>query len=189
MNEEIMEDLMIDLETAGQGSKAAIISIGAVFFNMSTGEVGEKFYVAVNPMSSLHYGEVDGSTLQWWMKQSDEARAVWNDKKAYNLKQALEGFNAFISRNKKGVLRVWGNGVAFDNVILTNALNRLMLKKPWSHNLDMDVRTLVFLGKEFLGKDYKRLVVESNTGVAHNALDDCLLQIKYCSKIYQELNK
>lgn len=47
-----MKNIMLDLETMGNGSKAAIVSIGAVFFNPLTGETGSEFYQVVSINSS-----------------------------------------------------------------------------------------------------------------------------------------
>ncbi|MBK0004878.1 3'-5' exonuclease, partial [Erwinia sp. S38] len=39
-----MNHLMIDLETMGNKPNAAIVSIGAVFFEPDSGEIGNTFY-------------------------------------------------------------------------------------------------------------------------------------------------
>ncbi|HAU5802086.1 3'-5' exonuclease [Citrobacter freundii] len=43
-----MNNLMIDLETMGKKPNAPIVSIGAVFFDPQSGELGQEFYSAVN---------------------------------------------------------------------------------------------------------------------------------------------
>ncbi|MFM2590025.1 3'-5' exoribonuclease domain-containing protein [Vibrio sp. TBV020] len=50
-----MKNLMIDLETMGNSSNAAIVSIGACFFEPSTGEIGEKFsrIISLESFSSM----------------------------------------------------------------------------------------------------------------------------------------
>lgn len=54
-----MKNLMIDLETMGNSSNAAIVSIGACFFEPSTGEIGEKFSRIIYLESSQECGCVD----------------------------------------------------------------------------------------------------------------------------------
>jgi hypothetical protein len=44
---------MIDLETMGNKPNAPIVSIGAVFFEPSTGELGDEFYRVVSLKSSM----------------------------------------------------------------------------------------------------------------------------------------
>ncbi len=61
---------MLDLETMGNTSNAAIISIAAVYFD-ETG-VGRSFYHKVSLGSSCAIGlEMDADTVLWWLKQSD----------------------------------------------------------------------------------------------------------------------
>ena len=72
-----MNDLMIDLESMGKKPNAPIVSIGAVFFNPLTGELGQEFYMAVSLESAMDQGAVpDGDTILWWLKQSSEARSA-----------------------------------------------------------------------------------------------------------------
>lgn len=59
------ENLMVDLETMGMGSCAAIVAIGAVFFDPTTGETGAAFYQAVDLSSSMSAGgTVNGETIK-----------------------------------------------------------------------------------------------------------------------------
>ena len=51
-----MNHLMIDLETMGNKPNAPVVSIGAVFFEPSTGELGEEFYHVVSLKSSMDGG-------------------------------------------------------------------------------------------------------------------------------------
>jgi exodeoxyribonuclease VIII len=175
---------MLDLETLGNKSDACIVSIGAVQFDINTGELGETFYQNINPSSSLYYGgTVDGDTIMWWLKQSEEARNALQEKPVIALKPALEKFNEFFKRCGKG-LRVWGNGCTFDNVIMANAFNKTFVRKPWAYNADCDMRTIVALGKALLGvniKDYERV------GTYHNALDDAKFQAMVVSDIYMKM--
>lgn len=48
-----MNHLMVDLETMGNGPYAPVISIGAVFFDLKTGETGEDFSVNISLESSM----------------------------------------------------------------------------------------------------------------------------------------
>jgi hypothetical protein len=51
---------------------------------------------------------------------------------------------------------------------------------PWDFRKERCVRTLVSFAPEV--KE-----AEPNTGVAHDALADCIFQINYCSKIFNKL--
>ena len=67
-----MKDVMVDLETLGNTSTAAIIQIGACVFD--TEGTGERFCATVSFESALQWGDPTASTLEWWMEQSDAAR-------------------------------------------------------------------------------------------------------------------
>lgn len=182
-----MNDVMLDIETAGKGSKAAIVSIGAVFFDPLTNEVGAEFHQVINLASAAYYGELDASTVQWWMKQSDEARAIFNDKNAISLKDALAEFSEWINQIEEFKARtVWGNGATFDNVILGNAFKAARMRQPWPFYGDRDVRTMVDLGRRLRNFDPKKTL--EFKGTVHNAVDDARHQARYVSAIYQALN-
>lgn len=69
-----VNNLMIDLESMGKKPNAPIVSIGAVFFDPQSGELGQEFYTAVNLESAMEQGAVpDGDTILWWLRQSSEA--------------------------------------------------------------------------------------------------------------------
>ncbi len=57
-------ELMIDIETVSTRPDAAIMAIGACKFAISSGEIGETFYCAVDLDSCFRLGMVaDGDTL------------------------------------------------------------------------------------------------------------------------------
>ena len=66
---------MLDLETMGKGPSAAIVTIGAVFFDPMTGELGAEFEAHIDLRDSARFGEIDPDTVLWWLGQSDEAIA------------------------------------------------------------------------------------------------------------------
>lgn len=174
---------MLDLETFGNKPNSVIVSIGAVQFDINTGKLGKEFYCNVNPTSCLYYGlEVDGSTLMWWMGQSDEARKALKSS-PLSLKPALEKFDTFYKACPKGTY-IWGNGSTFDNIILSNAYDKTMMRRPWAYNKDCDMRTIVALGANLRGTDVKSYKRE---GTYHNALDDAKHQVKIVSDIYDNL--
>lgn len=156
MNTEL-NDVMLDIETTSQAPNAAIISIGAVFFNPITGNIGAEFYQVIDLEDAMQYGQVGASTLQWWMKQSDEARAIFNDKDTMPLKDALLELNDWLYQIEGYKNRiVWGNGATFDNVILSNAYTATKMTKPWHFSNDRDVRTVVDIGRRILNIDPKK---------------------------------
>ncbi len=181
-----MNHVMLDLETMGQGNNAAIVAIGAVFFEPTTGEIGASFYQKVGLESAAKYGEIDPNTVLWWLKQSDEARAEITSNDTMDLQYAIDDFSAWVGQIERVNSRVvWGNGASFDNVILGNAFEAVGYEKPWRYWNDRDVRTVVELGRTLKGFDPKRDIPFK--GTAHNALDDAIHQAKYVSAIYKAL--
>ena len=66
--------IMIDFETLSLKPNATLLALGAVAFEPSTRETLVPFYVNIDPR--IQPGrDVSASTVVWWMKQSDEARA------------------------------------------------------------------------------------------------------------------
>ena len=162
-------NVMLDLETLGNGSQSVIISIGAVEFDKH--ELYREFYAVIDPESCVKAGlKMDTSTVMWWMKQSDQARAAFNEK-GVSLSTALSDFMDWL--DDKAL--VWGNGATFDNVILDNAYRATGLAKPWKYNADRCYRTLKAL--------YPQVPLGARSGTYHNALDDARHQAIHASKI------
>ncbi len=177
--------LMIDLETMGTNTNAPIVVIGAVFFDPQTGEIGPVFYIVVSLTDAMNTGAVpDGGTIEWWLKQSSEARAaILTDQ--VKLRDALSRFREFINEySDEKFVQVWGNGATFDNAILRTSYERLDIPCPWRYYNDRDVRTIVELGKTI---DFDARTVIPFESVRHNALDDARHQAKYVSAIWQKL--
>ncbi|EPW7203921.1 3'-5' exonuclease [Klebsiella pneumoniae] len=181
-----MNHLMIDLETMGNKPNAPVVSIGAVFFEPSTGELGEEFYRVVSLKSSMDGGAVpDPETIIWWMQQNEEAGKAICDKDAISISAALIKLNTFILDNTDiDKVQVWGNGATFDNVILRANYEREFLPCIWKFWNDRDVRTIVELGRA-IGINPRRDIPFE--GDRHNALADAKHQAKYVSAIWQRL--
>ncbi|MEB2755409.1 3'-5' exoribonuclease [Citrobacter freundii] len=180
--------LMVDMETMGNSPDAPIVSIGAVFFDPSTGNTGAEFYRVVSLESSMSFGmKPDASTIQWWLKQSSEARSAILVDEAMGLLETLELLADFIAENAANgshTVQMWGNGCSFDNVILRRAyaLTDTPFAVPFRN--DRDVRTMVELGKSVGINPRYDIPFE---GDMHNALSDARHQIKYVSAIWQRL--
>lgn len=173
------EHTMLDLETLGTKPGCAILSIGAVEFDIETGNTGREFYQKVNLRSCIDAGlDIDPDTLLWWMNQDESARQVFNNEYLASLRDALKYFSDFCNPNTQ----IWGNSASFDCGILSEVYNKTSIPIPWKFYNERDVRTLV----SFDPKIKKDMVFE---GVKHNAVDDCRHQIKYCSEIWKKLNK
>nr|WP_309247799.1 3'-5' exoribonuclease [Escherichia coli] len=174
--------LMIDLETMGKNPDAPIISIGAIFFDPQTGDMGPEFSKTIDLDTAG--GVIDRDVIKWWLKQSREAQsAIMTDE--IPLDDALLQLREFIVENSgEFFVQVWGNGANFDNVILRRSYERQGIPCPWRYCNDRDVRTIVELGKAI---DFDARTAIPFEGERHNALDDARYQAKYVSAIWQKL--
>lgn len=172
---------MLDLETLSTCSEAVILSIGACEFNDE--QVTNVFYSPINIDSQLEVNrKIDGSTLCWWMRQSDEARDVFEelgDVKSSNisLTNALKEFDNWLGVEGLDSV-IWGNGSDFDNTILTSAYRSVGMDVPWAFWNNRCYRTI----NNLFPLEIKR------TGVQYNALDDAVTQAEHLIAICKNYN-
>ncbi|ELC6067275.1 3'-5' exoribonuclease, partial [Escherichia coli] len=102
------DHLMIDLKTMGKNPDAPIISIGAIFFDPQTGDMGPEFSKTIDLETAG--GVIDRDTIKRWLKQSREAQsAIMTDE--IPLDDALLQLREFIDENSgEFFVQVWGNG-------------------------------------------------------------------------------
>ena len=163
-----MKHLSIDLETMGTEPGCPILSIGAVYFDPETGEMGDHFYKAISLESSMELGmKPSASTIMWWMQQSEEARNEFVHKICYPAEKVLREFREFASGSTP-----WGNGATFDIGLLEAAFSMIGLPPTWKFWAIRDLRTLVELTR---GEDLRALPFG---GEKHNALYDAIHQAK-----------
>ena len=173
--------VMLDLETVGNGKNSAIVSIGAVPFNANGIIEGNDFYREINLQSCFDEGlQADGSTIAWWMQQSEEARQVFdNNDKAEHLLIVLDDLRNWMS--KLQVKEVWGCGSDFDNAILSNAYRKVGIAEPWKFWNNRCYRTLKSL--------FPGVKIDREGTVHHNALGDAEAQTKHLLKIMKVIGK
>ncbi|WP_296232283.1 3'-5' exonuclease [uncultured Pseudomonas sp.] len=166
------DHFVVDLETLGNGPRAAIVAIGIVF--IARGQISDTFYTRVNAESAAASGgEIDASTVTWWLKQSAQARKeIDGSQGAPHLVHALERVAEFmhLCLPNASLRNVWGNGSSFDNVILREAFKANDMVIPWAFWNDRDLRTITALYPEA-----KQLPFE---GTKHHALHDAVHEAK-----------
>ncbi|MGZ8916266.1 MAG: 3'-5' exonuclease [Methylobacter sp.] len=177
-----MNDLMIDLETLSTRPDAAIISIGAAYFDIKTGEIGDTFYMPINLTDTPEFGHISAETVKWWLKQNEEARNAITDADNYaEIPYALNEFNKFLRPGTK----LWSNGSSFDLVILRSAYARCGYKTPWNYWDERDTRTIVDIASRISGVNAAKSIPFS--GDKHNALADAIHQATYVSKAFVDI--
>jgi exodeoxyribonuclease VIII len=166
---------MLDLEAMGIGSNAAITAIGAVAF--SNNKIESEFYESIHLETSMSVGlTVEAQTIEWWMKQDENARKHLYDSNKVHLPVALVKFSEWINTFQTDA-KVWGNGAAFDNVVLRNAYTACRIEAPWKFWNDRCYRTMKSLYED---------VTMRRVGTYHNALDDAKSQALHLQEILRE---
>ena len=171
-----MNEVMIDLETLGTGVEAIILSIGAVQFDLATGEIGDEgFYASVSVDSNLELGrKMSEDTLIWWMNQPKEAQAVFNEPKMH-LREALEQFTEWLGHAKRCP---WGNGPTFDLAKMSHAYESLGWSAPWEYWNERCVRT-------YRALPGAKAVPKVPPQIAHHALHDAHAQAQHVINIHR----
>lgn len=209
-------NFMIDIETLGTNNNSVVPEVSIVAFEIDTGNlVAEKtWHISVDEQISLGRTFSSG-TLAFWLTQSAEARdklilsmdehcnrnflklPVGVDFFMQDLRDfihlvtlqwemsnihALSELGREVSQGDPQP-RVWGNGIRFDLGKITSfyeSANTPDHRMPWPFYTEYDVRTMV----AFLPSAKSSTKFE---GIPHYGLDDCKHQIKYITKIYQEI--
>ncbi len=177
-----MQHIMVDLETMGSKPGSAIASIGAVAFDPVAGTLGAEFYQVVDLVSCERAGlTLDASTVLWWLKQSDAARAALGGAKL-DLRGSLARFAWWIEDQCKSERpRLWGHGGNFDEPMLAAACRAVSMPSPWRYSEGRCTRTIY----ELAGVELNRAAPEA--GTHHNALDDAKLQARAVCWAYEKL--
>ena len=174
-------DCMIDLETLGTKPGCVILSIGAVLFDLDTGEIGDTFYSPISKSSCLIHGlTIDPVTVEWWARRDNtDAYAVIADANspcAPPLMCVLASFSEWLIMHSvsRADRRIWGNGAAFDQPILAEAYRLAGIQLPWVFWNEMCFRTI---------KNLRPDIPMEKSGVQHNALADAQQQTIHLIKL------
>lgn len=162
--------IMLDIETLGKSEDAVILEITAVYFKINS--INQRFHQKIKVFDQLCNRSIDPDTIKWWQNQ------VFTP----TLDGSCSLEEALILLNKwwPDAQTVWANSPSFDCNILEHAYKQYGLQCPWSYRQERDLRTL-----KWLANDPK---VESE-GQEHNALDDCLYQIRLWQKCMEKICK
>lgn len=171
--------VMVDLETLGVVADAVILSIGAVKFNLETGEMDDAgFYASISIESNQEAGRrrIQEDTFIWWLKQSAEAQRVFTEPKD-TLRNALVALSDWVG---DGQYEMWSNGADFDLPMLNHAYTQHVIEIPWGPWSANCMRTY----KKLPGaKAFRPAFV----GVKHNALSDAIHQVNTLHAIHAGL--
>lgn len=167
------DHIMLDLETLGTTADSAILSIGAVKFNLN-GEMDDAAFYAICTIGSQPKRHINGDTLAWWMTQNDDAQKVFTSGDKMPLERALLDLKGWVEHDD---YLLWSNGADFDIPIINHAMrayNIAPLVKFWNHRC---FRTLK--------NEYSSCPKPPFEGAQHNALMDAIHQAKWVQAIYE----
>lgn len=166
--------LMIDLETHDTATTALVLSIGIAAFdpNNMQAEPTPWFYCALDHTAQLAACRTESaSTLEWWGKQTPEARTVLAEPRR-PVEQVLKDLAA---KDWDAVEGIWGNGADFD-LGITRSLHESFRKPvPWAHYHARCYRTVRAMHEAVHGPNGPQA---DRRGTHHHALDDALHQAR-----------
>lgn len=173
--------IMIDIETLDTVSTAITTQIAFVAFDLDDPTIrisGVDEYLPIQPQIELGR-TLSGSTLLWWMQQSDEARAGFQrnegddyDELAARVRSVMRKIDKLLANSQYIEYEIWARGPQFDINIIESLATKCAIEVPWRYDRVRDLRTLM-AAANLSAKD-----VERDPALrAHVAIHDCDYQI------------
>lgn len=178
-------DIVVDLETLGKAEDAAILQIGCVIPIYSHRKLpiqtDRTFEATIAYEHAIHSEfSKDPDTLDWWEKQSIEARkSVFSGQDSYE--DAFDKLRDWmLSIKAQGFhIRLWGNGPEFDNKILDYALRCYNIKELWGFRDNHSMRT----AQLFFPQDRGWIDKMGANYIKHTALGDAMYEANILEEV------
>lgn len=172
-------DLMVDIETMGvpePNCNVAMVSIAACVFDPhSLAEIEHTFYKRIDLNSGVNRGMlVSESTVEWWSKQSPEAKAELH-KPADDLALVMRDFALWLSNIPHKILNVWANDPDFDVNIIRCNMDAVGVNWPFMFFVNRSFRTLK---DDAWPNGPSAIPTVDVEGPKHHALTDAIRQAK-----------
>lgn len=187
-------DIIVDLETLGTDVDSTVIQIAASEFDITTGElVGDSFESCLD-LTYCRDIKVSGSTLSFWLKDKHNQQTLQEILVKGKYCSESQMWNAFYSWLIKksiecnGELKLWGNGISFDNMIIRHHLGKERYSQAVKFWNERDARTLVDMycrKAKISDRDFKNSIPNENK---HDAMSDIIWEAKFLSAAYNGLN-
>jgi hypothetical protein len=174
----MLNDVMVDLETWGTSPGSMIRSLGAVFFDPETGQLGDEFYCNITETSckKLKMYKEEG-TVAFWAKPEHALANKQLSEGQLPIEEVVEKFAVFFGRGGRWF---WSQGANFDEPLLSWVYRALGKKQPWRFHEAQDTRT-IYRVSGLNTFSIKR------QGTYHNALADCKHQVLCVSMGHKKL--
>lgn len=174
------KSIVLDLETCDTEPTAVILSIGAYKVDMF-GKVmpNSRFHVSLKIAEQVLRGRTIGKNTmeKFWSKQtaSTQAAAFAEELSVFD---ALVAFTEYVEEGPTaGKPLIWGNGVNFDNALLTSLYKMWDQRAPWWYQQDADWRTFRIM--------YPFVDNIPFEGEKHHAADDALHEARGLEMLIQ----
>ena len=166
-------DAMLDLETLGVGTDAAVVSVGLVCFDEDGPDLGASLHLSFRPAygNDVRFGKIELGTVKWWLQQSHEARSGLIEKIEAGDSPIIVCQSIIEFAKHFDVKRLWSNGPSFDERLLHELFDRCGPAWPFAYNAGRDYRTIRDVGAALNVTEVPRAA-----GVAHDALSDAVHQ-------------
>lgn len=174
-----MIHVMMDIETLGNKMGAPVLSAGLAYRKHG---VLHTFETHFNLDSQFKKNPtLNQDTLKWWMKQSDNARAVFerlpdSSPADYTVHDAIRELGRFLADIKEDYY-IWGYGANFDEPMMEALCTKYGMETPWKYRQSMCFRTI---------KRMYPSVTVPDVGTSHRAVDDAIWQLNYLEKLIIE---
>lgn len=167
-------NFMLDIETLDVKPSSIVLSVGLVAFD-SLGEI-DTFYGHLEPEIQAEKGRtVSVSTVEFWLRHTSVY--PWHDRQ--DPIPLLLAMNKFIQKYAiNGEIFMWAKPPSFDFTIMESLYNDFKIVLPWNYRAPRCVRT----AQSFLTDDEVLEITSNHKGTAHNAIEDCRLQIAIVNK-------
>lgn len=191
-------DIILDLETFGISTDAPVIQIAAATFDLNTGEIDD--WYAFNELLDIAHTDslnVNGSTLAFWFDEKrpgniDVLTKFVNSDKGLSDNDLWVKFHTWlldlVKSNRDKSVKIWGNGISFDVMMIKYNFDRLGLKFPIAFWNERDVRTLVDLAcrkANLNDEDFKKNIPNTEK---HDAFSDIKWEAAYLKEAWAILN-
>lgn len=143
--------IQIDIESLALGPRPVITQIAMLGYDLNEDELMNpryNEYLPIDPqLQIIPPRRIMGSTIAWWMKQSDEARALFElstgtdfEDLAVIMRGFIRAFNQLTDNGRKNY-EIQSKHPQFDIVAIETLLDELGLEKPWGHRTVTDLHT------------------------------------------------
>lgn len=178
VNPEVL--VMMDIESLDIGPRSIVSQVGAVFSLADDPEtiIGEELlYLPIQPQINLKR-TLSASTLVWWMKQSDVARAEFEQNTGEDfeelpslLRRLNRKFDQFVAGRP---YEIYARGPQFDIVNIESLMSDVTIAPAWKYDRVRDLRTVMAMA----GLSTKDIPRDVTRHPEHMAVADCHYQLQ-----------